>query len=583
MNLKAKNMNKGYFMGLVVLASLMMSCEKDYLERPPKDQVAAEFFFNTATDLEVSTNDFYRIFPTTGTYTDDSSSDNIVPLTPADRVRGGRIVPTNRGSGGWNWTGLRDINFFLENYRRVDDEAAKAKYSGIARFFRAYFYFDKVVQFGDVPWYGEVLEAGDEGLYKARDSRELVMDSIMADIDYAIEHIPAQGQLNKVTGYTALLLKARISLFEGTFRKYHGLNGHERFLNEAVEASEKLMNSGAYSLFTGGGPESAYRELFARSDQDATETILARDFDKDLERHNLGYLMTAPTMGGWGMTKDALNSYLKADGSRFTDQADYATQEFYKEMQNRDPRLTQTTAGPDFKVYGESGMEPVTLSSSTTGYRIIKALPSRDMWSSSYFDVIIFRYAEALLIYAEAKAELGSLTQQDLDISFNLLRDRVGMPQLEMAAANVNPDTYLEDLYPNVDQGSNKGVILEIRRERRIEMFNEGLRWQDLMRWKEGKKVEQPMLGIYFSRLGAHDFNNDGTPDVYLHEGDPSGAPSEVTSLINVLQRPLTNGNSGNLDPFPNGGFFDENRDYFYPLPIEDLQLNENLEQNPGW
>lgn len=576
-------MNKAYILGLLVLAGLMMSCEKDYLERPPKDQVSAEFFFNTATDLEVATNDFYTMLPTTGTYTDDSSSDNIVPLTPADRVRGGRIVPTKRGSGGWNWTRLRDINFFLENYRQVEDEAAKAKYSGIARFFRAYFYFDKLVQFGDVPWYGEVLEAGDEGLYKPRDPRELVVDSIMADIDYAIENIPAEVQLNRVTKYTALLLKARIALFEGTFRKYHGLGGHEPFLQEAVAASEELMNSGAYSLFTAGGPESAYRELFARTDQDATETILARDFDKDLERHNLGYLMTAPTMGGWGMTKDAVNSYLMADGSRFTENDNYATMEFYEEMQNRDPRLTQTTAGPEFTVYGESSPEPVDLNSSTTGYRIIKALPEREMWGSSYFDVIIFRYAEALLIYAEAKAELDMLTQQDLDISVNLLRDRVGMPPLELTAANANPDPYMEGLYPNVDQGANKGVILEIRRERRIEMFNEGLRWQDLMRWKEGEKVEQPMLGIYFSSLGAHDFNKDGTPDVYLHEGDASGAPSGVTTLINVLQRPLTNGSSGNLDPFPDGGFFDENRDYFYPLPIEDLQLNESLEQNPGW
>lgn len=576
-------MNRIYLIGLIAFTTLMVSCEKDYLERPPKDQVAAEFFFNTAKDLEVATNDFYTMLPTTGTYTDDSSSDNIVPLTPAARVRGGRVVPTGRGSGGWNWTRLRDINFFLENYQQVDDEAAKAKFGGIAKFFRAYFYFDKVVQFGEVPWYGEVLEAGDEGLYMPRDSRELVMDSIMADIDFAIENIPAEVQLNRVTKYTALLLKSRIALFEGTFRKYHGLGDHERFLQEAVEASEELMNSSVYSLYTVGGPESAYRTLFARPDQDATETILARDFDKDLETHNLGYLMTAPTMGGWGMTKDVVNSYLMTDGSRFTDQEDYETAEFYEEMQNRDPRLTQTTAGPDFTVIGEASPEPVSLDATTTGYRIIKALPARDMWSSSYFDVIIFRYAEALLNYAEAKAELGNLTQEDLDKSINLLRDRAGMPHLSLAMANANPDPYLEDLYPNVAQGGNKGVILEIRRERRAEMFNEGLRWQDLMRWKEGEKVEQPMLGIYFSGLGAHDFNNDGTPDVYLHDADPSGAPEGVTSLINIQQRPLTSGTSGNLNPFPNGGYFDENRDYFNPLPIEDLQLNQNLEQNPGW
>src|SRR5699024_8913168 len=220
--------------------------------------------------------------------------------------------------------------------------------------------------------------------------------------------------------------------------------------------------------------------------------------------------------------------------------------------------LTQTTAGPDFVVNGQNTREPVDLDIATTGYRVIKALPAKDQWGTGYFDIIIYRYAEALLIYAEAKAELDELTQADLDLSINKLRDRVGMPHLNMADANGNPDSYQESLYPNVEQGSNKGVILEIRRERRIEMVNEGLRWDDLMRWKEGKKAEQPMLGIYFSDLGSHDFNGDGKYDVYLHDGDASGAPDKVTTKININERPLFNqktgkrgGTSGNLDPFP--------------------------------
>ncbi|MGV3641997.1 MAG: RagB/SusD family nutrient uptake outer membrane protein [Adhaeribacter sp.] len=577
-------MNRIYFTSLfALLAVLFSSCEKDFLDRPPKDQVDAAYFFKTATDLEVATNDFYTMLPTTGVYTDDAASDNIMPLNASERIRGGRIVPTSRGSGGWSWGRLRDINFFLENYKRVPDEAAKRKYGGIARFFRAYFYFEKVQRFGDVPWYSKVLEAGDQDLYKPRDSRQMVVDSIMADIDYAIENIPAQVQLNRITRYTALLLKARIALYEGTFRKYHGLGNYEELLNEAVSASEELINSGAYTLFTAGGVNSAYRELFARNNQDATETILARDFDTELGQHNLGYQMTSPTMGAWGITKDFINSYLMKDGSRFTDKPGYNTMEFYAEMQNRDPRLTQTTAGPGFTVYGENAPERVNLNGTTTGYRVIKALPSRDQWSASYFDIILFRYAEALLVLAEAKAELGTLTQADLDKSINKLRDRVGMPHLNLAAANANPDPYLEDMYSHVDQGPNKGVILEIRRERRIELFNEGHRWDDLMRWKEGKKVEQPMVGIYFSRLGAHDFNNDGTPDVYLHNGNASGAPKEVSTIINVQQRPLTNGTSGNLSPFPLGGYFDESRDYYYPIPIEELRLNDKLEQNPNW
>ncbi|MGX5689153.1 RagB/SusD family nutrient uptake outer membrane protein [Arcticibacter tournemirensis] len=584
-------MNKLYYTLVAIGMILSFSaCKDDFLDRAPKDQVDAKFFFNTAKDLEVATNDFYKMLPTTAVYTDDASSDNIVPLIVSDKVRGSRIVPTKRGTAPWNWSSLRDINFFLANYHKCSDAAARAKYSGIARFFRAWFYFDKVKNFGDVPWYNKVLEADDPDLYKGRDSRVLVMDSVMADINYAVANIPAEKKLNAITKYTALLLKARIALHEGTFRKYHGLGNYEQFLNDAVSASQELIQSGAYTVFTAGGKDKAYRDLFARNNQDAVETILAADFEMAIESHNLGFLMTAQTSGAWGITKDLINSYLMADGSRFTDKSGYQTMGFYNEMQNRDPRLTQTTAGPNFTVNGQASPEPVTLSSSTTGYRVIKALPPKDQWTTSYFDIIIFRYAEALLVYAEAKAELGTITQADLELSINKLRDRVQMPHLQLAAANAAPDPYLEQMYPNVDKGANKGVILEIRRERRLEMFNEGLRWDDLMRWKEGKKLEKPMVGIYFSGIGSHDFNNDGVADVYLHTGDASGAPKSVTSLINITQRPLRNPatgatgtNSGNLDPFPARGIFDESKDYYYPIPLEDLSLNPNLSQNPNW
>jgi starch-binding outer membrane protein, SusD/RagB family len=581
-------MNKLKIITISSLTILFFSgCKKDFLDTPPKDKLDANIFFNTATDLEVYTNGFYEMLPTTTVYDAayGESSDDIVPLITPDRVKGTRQVPVGRGSGGWSWSNLRTINFFLQNYNKCTDEDAKLKYGGIARFFRAYFYYDKVKTFGDVPWYSKVLEAGDEDLYKARDSRKLVMDSVLADIDYAVQNIPREVQLNRITKYTALALKARICLFEGTFRKYHNLGDHEKFLNEAVSATEELMNLGAYKLFTTGGINASYRELFARNEQTPVETILARDYNRDLVRHGLAYLMTSPTAGSFGISKDVINSYLMKDGSRFTDIPGYETMEFYDEMQNRDPRLQQTTAGPNFTVYGTTVSEPVILNATTTGYRVIKALPDRSQWgsSSSYNDIILFRYAETLLIYAEAKAELGSLTQDDLDLSVNKIRDRVGMPHLDLVAANASPDPYLSAMYPNVNSGANKGVTLEIRRERRLELFNEGFRWDDLMRWKEGKKVEQPMVGIYFSKLGAFDFNNDGKADVYVHDGNTSGAPAGISSFINVKQRPLTNGTSGNLNPFRITVTFDESRDYYYPIPMEDLTLNKNLVQNPNW
>lgn len=577
------------FIGLVALGAT--GCKKNYLNVTPPDKIDAQTFFNTATDLQVYTNGFYDQVPLPyGTiytvYTDDASSDNIIPLQITDRVKGARVVPVARGTGGWSFTALRSINYFLDNYGKCPDVAAKRKYGGIARYFRAYFYFDKVKTFGDVPLYTHVLSADDPDLYRPRDPRTLVMDTVLADINYAIANIPKTVQLNTITGYTALALKARICLYEGTWRKYHGLSGYKAMLTEAASAADELIASGAYKLYTAGGPNTAYRDLFARVDQDVTETILARDYSKTVQVNGVNYFMTSATGGAYGIPKDMINSYLMKDGSRFTDIPNYQTKQFYDEMQNRDPRLTQTTAGPDFAAYGETTREPVNLSITTTGYRVIKALSTRDQWVSNggYSDFILFRYAEALLVSAEAKAELGTLTQADLDKTVNLLRARAGMPNMNMAAANANPDPFLLAQYPNVEKGANKGVILEIRRERRIELFNEGLRWDDLMRWKEGKKLEQPMVGIYFPSLGAFDFNNDGKADVYLHNGNASGAPAGTSSIVNVTQKALTNGTSGNF--FPLKGItinFDENKDYLYPIPTEDITLNPKLVQNPGW
>lgn len=587
-----KNSSITYYIVAFFSLGFFSACDKDFLEQPSEDQVEAPYFFNTARDLEVASNDFYNMLATTSVYTDDASSDNLMPLNPSDRVRGNRIVPVASGSGGWSWGNLRKVNYFLANYHRADDQEAKDKYSGIARFFRAYFYYDKVKTFGDVPWYGQVLDANDPDLYKPRDSRQVVMDSVLADLDYAIAHIPAEKELHLITRYTALLLKARVALFEGTFRKYHQIDGYQKFLEAAVEASSELMNSGAYTLYTEGGASAAYRNLFARDNQDQVETILAADYELGLKMHNLAYNYTSPTSGSYGLMKDMVNSYLMADGSRFTDKANYQTMEYFQEMQNRDPRLTQTTAGPDFRVNGETKNEPVTLDLTTTGYRLIKALPNRSQWGTgaSVFDIVLFRYAEALLVFAEAKAELGTLSQADLDQSINRLRGRVGMPDLRLAEANAHPDPYLEDMYPNLDNTANKGVLLEIRRERRIELFNEGQRWDDLMRWKAGQKLNQPMVGVYFSGTGSHDFTGDGQPDVFLHTGNASAAPPSVTSLINIEQRTLRdpvsqqqNATSGNLDPFPQDGGFVESRDYFAPLPSEDLILNPKLTQNPGW
>ena len=183
--------------------------------------------------------------------------------------------------------------------------------------------------------------------------------------------------------------------------------------------------------------------------------------------------------------------------------------------------------------------------------------------------------------------ELGTLTQSDLDRSVNLLRDRVGMPHLDMEAANANPDWYLcsaEYGYKNVS-GANKGVILEIRRERGVELCQEGFRLADLVRWREGDCISQTFHGVYFPGPGEYDLTGDGKPDIRLYVGSKPATNDlvniEIGSDTGVI---LSEGESGYLDHHKNiAHVFDENRDYFYPIPTKERSLNPNLKQNPGW
>ena len=204
-------------------------------------------------------------------------------------------------------------------------------------------------------------------------------------------------------------------------------------------------------------------------------------------------------------------------------------------------------------------------------------------------DLPVFRYAEVLLNYAEAKAEAGTVSQGDLDISVNELRKRVGMPPMIMSEVNSNPDWYLlspETGFTNVD-GSNIGLILEIRRERTVELAVEGFRWDDLMRWKAGYCIDQPITGLYFPGPGEYDLSGDGKTDViiYSENGSKPDAPSGVLVLRLNHDVKLTGGSKGYLNPHRDvlRTPFNENRDYLYPIPPAERSLNPNLTQNPGW
>ena len=573
---------------MAVASLFVVSCDLDKL---PLANLSPDSFFSTRNELDAFANNFYTNFPGSSVF--EEESDLIIKNSRSDWMRDGRSVPGS--GGGWTWTALRDFNTLIEMSANCKDENVRNEYIGVARFFRAWFYFEKVKRFGDVPWYDRQLGSSDKDLYKPRDSRELVMSHVVEDLDFAIAHLPVKRSVYKVTKWTALALKSRACLFEGTFRKYHGLklDGHtaDWYLEQAAAAGEEFISTSGYSVYTGGGVDNSYRDLFASEDAIGTEIILARDYDRNLSIKHNGTYYTLGNYGNPGMTRKMFCSYLMKDGSRFTDKEGWKTMSFVDETKNRDPRLSQSIRTPGYKRIGSDKVEAPDFGHTETGYMITKYMQGADLgvdlYGASYNDLPLFRSAEVYLNFAEAKAELGTLTQSDLDKSIKLLRDRVGMQNIDLAAANASPDPYLmaeETGYPNVN-GENLGVILEIRRERTIELFDEKFRFYDLIRWKNGQAITHKFLGMYFPAPGAYDLDGNGTLDVCFYTDDvPSGLPANVVKCKIGERVYFTEGDHGYVDVTPNlPGLWNENRDYFYPIPTDELTLNPNLEQNPGW
>ena len=584
----------------IALLSGTAGCS-DMLDEYPLDAISPETYYNNADELRSATNQFYGMFPGAASGYTESADVVCIFNLPAE-VQGIRTVPTS--GGGWNWEYLRAVNFYLSHSVRCDDVDAREHFDGIARFFRAYFYFEKVKRFGEVPWFDRELSSTDPELFRPRDSRDFIMDKILDDLTYAINNISDKKDLYNVTHWTALALKSRICLFEGTFRKYHGIPGYEKFLNECATASKLFIDNAPYAIYqTGAQP---YRDLFSSMNAIEEEVILARDYDRSQNvMHEANANTLSPTYGRPGMNKKIVNSYLMTNGDRFTDQPGYETMQYYDEMQNRDPRLTQTVVGPGYMRINSDAVSSPNFGASTTGYQITKWVTdaSGDGYLGSSNDYILFRAAEVYLNYAEAKAELGTLTQEDLKISIKKIRDRVGMPNIDMDAANANPDPYLcalESGYQNVT-GPNKGVILEIRRERTIELLLEGFRYYDIIRWKEGKVFEQPYKGMYFP--GLTQGSGDNRYDVFDMNDGTVGDKEKVDICIYSGKKPsvknirkfyklgdefvLTDGDKGNIichDIEKEPRQWREDRDYLYPIPTQERLLsNGTLSQNPNW
>jgi len=534
---------------LLGIVFILCSCNDEYLDLSPVDKISDQNFWKTASDLELYANQFYLDLSRANGYrwTEERFTDNQGYIVRDAYLWGESTVPSS--GGGWgkaDWLKIRNVNYALARIEQMEKNADISRCEGEIRFFKSYYYFDKLVTFGDVPWLDKDLNIDDSELYKGRDSRETVVSNMVNDLDFAIENLPETSPEDRLTKYAALAFKVNVCLFEGTFRKYHDLGNYETLLRQAAAAADSIINSGLFSLYTTGNPDKDYYDLFVQYDYTSNpEAIMFVKYLKDILMQNeVRYL--GETRSGY--TKDFVESYLCTDGLPISLSPLYKGDKvFEEEFTNRDPRMRQSihTAERKYRIYPDGSFDlkiPPEFNGTRcwTGYEMIKRysnLEADRISKQSTLDQFIFRYGKVLIDYAEAKAELGECTQEVLDKSLNLLRDRVGMPHLKVDVGFVDPN------WPDWEVPISP-LLNEIRRERRIEIATEGYdRWYDILRWKAGKLLENEK-----TQLGAYDPSTSSYHEIW---------PGFVREWDDKL--------------------------YLHPIPKQDLTLNPNLEQNPGW
>ena len=587
------------FIGLLFLIGLLAGgCSE--LDQVPQSTADNNAVFNSEKGLELYATSFYDILPTgNDIIRSDEMSDFGARSQVPDFLREGAYGP--RQSTGWDWRPLRNINYFIENnnHEAVPADARK-HYMGLARFFRAIFYYEKVKRFGDVPWISKATTVDDPSLFNGRDPRTMVMDSVLADLNYACENIRTTTDASRslITKSVAYGYKSRICLFEGTFRKYqttYNLQSTvEKWLNESISASEKVIKEGGFILNETGGTEKSYRQLFTNNTPVTNEVMLSFVCDPALTVYNdANWWWTSSTYGArLSFTRTFIKTYLNIDGTPFTSKPGNETLTFAEEVKGRDKRLQQTIRMGSYKRIngGKEEAAPPVFSYTYTGYQPIK-------WTldDTYYDggtrninsIVTMRYAEILLNYAEAKAELNKLTDQDWASTVGAIRKRAGITG-GLSAKPTVIDPYLQTNYfPGITDPS----ILEIRRERGTELCLEGFRFNDIVRWKRGALMEQPWNGFYVPALNQPlDLNEDGKMDVAFVKGTPT-APVAGVTYINVAEtisagvnpQRLSNDTSGEITWLNNvPRKWDEKR-YLYPIPETDRLFNTKLGQNPGW
>lgn len=566
---------KKIIIGLIGFSTLFYSCA-DWLDRDPLDLVTEAAYFKTPADFTVFVNNFYNQmgnwWSTSEALRDDESDIQFTSTSAPMRIAGRATITSGPG---YSYGNVRAANYVIQKGKEYAGSFDDIKQAiGEAHFFRAIFYFNLLRNFGDVQWIGKVLTMESPELYGTRDSRKFVAEQIIADLDTAIMYLKTDkgDGASRIHKWEALYWQSRIALYEGTWEKYHAGTvfaakeaDANKFLTKAASAAKQIMDSGLYSIWSSGDTENDFYYNFNWRDFTShPEWIRWAKMDLKQEINSHRYLYIQAYANSRSASKFLIDQFLCKDGLPISTSPLYLGDNTIEdEAANRDPRFKGTifTKSAPWRV--EEGKDTIfyefvfneylftnVQNSNGTGYQWRKRYYEVYKYHDSQYEdtpVPHYRYAEPLLNYAEARAELEQLTQADLDATINKLRDRVGMPHLELNNVPADPKARYPELPP---------IINEIRRERLCELAGEGVRWDDLMRWAGmSKVVGKRYVGAknaQFVNDPRMSVNSDGYIDMYMAT-------------------------------FPNGFQFKLDRDYLWPIPVGQITLNPNLGQNPNW
>lgn len=537
----------------------MTSCE---LDRLPETTLADNTFWQSETDLRGACNKLYVDLPG---FSHDTRADDVIGTAANSVSSGNWSVPATSS----DWTQPYEKIFVCNNIiakaaQSPLSEAQRNRWAAEAYFFRAFYHFDLVRKYGDVPLILKAFDSTeDPDIRMARTPREQVIQQCYKDLQFAEQNLPDIDQVSsaadwgRVSKSAARGLMVRIGLYEGTFAKYHGLQSDPKaHLKVAVDAAERLINSGKHDLY----PDFQKLFYFDGEGRQNKENVFVKVYGPNGSSGVILHNNSRGLENAVSLTRQAVDQFLYTDGLPREKTTLKVVETMHDDVfTNRDPRLAMTIYKKGEEAY-KAGYSPFG-NQHGNGYGIKKGF-MLDEWNTvnkETVDKMIIRYAEVLLSYAEALYELnGSITDQQLDLTVNRIRRRSGFAaQLTNGFAAAN----------------GLSVLDEIRRERFVEFVDEGLRYNDIIRWKTAERVlPQTMLGLKYNDADELSRPREDVAGRLTGEGGMFGGRKVADEAdLYVIEDAANRG-------------FDPKKDYYYPIPTYEIATSDgNVKQNPGW